>query len=526
MTPVMASALSGHLDARQAALYVARQCRAQLTSAQHPGPPTPRACDLAIVFFSSHHVSEARLIAETIRSELCPAPGMLVGISGESVLAGETELERQPGVALFAASLPGVRVNVFKTDDLPAVRARTPDMTTGKPNQALSPELDEIARIAGFGPDHRVTILLLDPFSVPTIPLFPALTSARDRAAARPSAVPGGSKIDRAPAGDLTAHPARIAHRPTPIIGGFASASTRPGGNVLFINDTLVRAGGVGVTLSGGRLRVDTLVSQGCRPVGPPLVITGGKQQLITSLGGRPALQVLSEILDSLDDATKEQVRKGLFVGRAISEYKDRFGRDDFIIRALIGIDQSMGDQNSSSGGHADSNRERTDEGESWRGDSDEQSKESRSGGRSGAGAIAVGDLMKVGQTIQFHVRDARMATEDLALLLDAQQLYERPAGVLVFTCNGRGTRMFAPPHFRANHDAWMISHAFSQMHDEPGPQTAKLGGKGAELAPTEHPVPLAGFFAGGEIGPIGDEGQLHCHGQTACVAVFRVANE
>ena len=52
-----------------------------------------------------------------------------------------------------------------------------------------------------------------------------------------------------------------------------------------------------------------------------------------------------------------------------------------------------------------------------------------------------------------------------------------------------------------------------------PGGEELSKPGKALEPLP-EAPVPLAGFFANGEIGPIGDEGFVH--GQTACLALFR----
>jgi small ligand-binding sensory domain FIST len=261
-----------------------------------------------------------------------------------------------------------------------------------------------------------------------------------------------------------------LLRRSSPIIGGLASGSNKPGGNVLLLNDRVLRTGGVGLSLSG-KIRVDSLVSQGCRPIGPTLLVTGCKGQMITHLGGRPALEALEEILDSLGPAMRERLRRGLFIGRAINEYKDRFGRDDFLIRHVIGVD-----------------------------------KEHK--------FIAVADLLRIGQTIQFHVRDAATASEDLALLLDMQKLYEPPAGVLLFTCNGRGTRLFERPH----HDAAAFARAFAP------PMTGEQQAKGgtAMSAPSGG-VPLAGFFCAGEIGPVGD--QVFVHGQTTCAALFRPMN-
>ena len=105
------------------------------------------------------------------------------------------------------------------------------------------------------------------------------------------------------------------------------------------------------------------------------------------------------------------------------------------------------------------------------------------------SGAIAIGDYVRPGQTVQFHVRDHASATADLEQLVDARGM-RQPGGALLFSCNGRGQNMFPAPH----HDADMIS--------------GKLNG-----------VPVAGFFAAGEIGPVA--GKNFLHGFTASVVLL-----
>jgi small ligand-binding sensory domain FIST len=106
-------------------------------------------------------------------------------------------------------------------------------------------------------------------------------------------------------------------------------------------------------------------------------------------------------------------------------------------------------------------------------------------------GSIAIGDLVSSGQVVQFHVQDAQTATEDLTLLLQGHLvLADKPRGALAFSCNGRGQRLFGRP----NHDVSIIQ--------------SLLG-----------PLPLAGFFAAGELGPVGRNNFIH--GQTVCIALF-----
>ncbi len=390
------------------------------------------------MFISPHHVHMVRAVTASVRASL--GPDILLGVSGEGVVGGESELENVPGISLLGLDLPGVSMRAFRTDQWPAIKDATDD----------EHQLRDIAASSGIGPDYRGTILLADPSSVPMNAILPALARARAMQCPVPAT---GTESPSLP----------------PIIGGLASAAKRPGGNTLILNDSISTTGGVGVSFSGD-IRIDALVSQGCKPIGPPLVITAGKGQMISGLGGRPAMQVLSEIIESLDEQTRERLRKGLFVGRAVTEYKDRFGRDDFLIRNVIGVEQS-------------------------------------------SGAIAVADLLRIGQTIQFHVRDETTASEDLSLLLDAQQLRDDPVAGLLFTCNGRGSRLFSKPH----QDTGMIARAFARPRGSDMFSPSDV----PEASPAvQHTMPLAGFFAGGEIGPIGSG--VFVQGQTACLALFR----
>jgi small ligand-binding sensory domain FIST len=236
-------------------------------------------------------------------------------------------------------------------------------------------------------------------------------------------------------------------HPGLPLVGGMLSGAAEPGRNVLALNGHTYDAGAVGVLIGGG-VRVRPIVSQGCRPIGRTFVITKAEENILIGLGGRPALERLQEIYGELDESDRQLVRKSLHVGRVASEYQDRFERGDFLVRNVIGADPETG-------------------------------------------VIAVGDTLRVGQTIQFHVRDAASANADLThLLATAAPAEPGPVGGLVFTCNGRGLRLFDTPH----HDAACLQRQFSGL-------------------------PTAGFFAQGEIGPIGRQNCLH--GFTASIALF-----
>jgi small ligand-binding sensory domain FIST len=239
------------------------------------------------------------------------------------------------------------------------------------------------------------------------------------------------------------------AHRGVPVVGGMASGTRGPGECRLLLGDRVVNQGAVGVLLRGD-VGLRCLVSQGCKPIGRHMVVTKAHDNVIAEVGGKSPLRQLQELWPTLsqDDQALMQ-RGGLHVGRVINEYQGEFRRGDFLIRNVLGLDQE-------------------------------------------SGSLAITDRVRVGQTVQFHVRDAATADEDLQSLLQQERSTheKRPAGALLFSCNGRGTRLFGQPH----HDA--------------GAVRSQLG-----------PLPLAGFFAQGELGPVG--GQNFIHGFTASLALF-----
>ncbi|MCW2718376.1 FIST N-terminal domain-containing protein [Pseudonocardia sp.] len=230
-----------------------------------------------------------------------------------------------------------------------------------------------------------------------------------------------------------------------PLVGGLAGAAGGPGANRLFLDGEVVERGGVGFVL-GGEVAARVVVSQGCRPIGPSMTVTRADRNVLHELAGSPAYTRLVEIVTALPPAEQELAARGLHLGIAMDEYAEDHGRGDFLIRGVVGADEETG-------------------------------------------AVAVGDMVEVGQTVRFQVRDAAGAGEDLTELLGGA---DRPArGALLFSCNGRGTTMFDS----ADHDVRTVQEA--------------LGAEG-----------VAGIFAAGEIGPVG--GKNHLHGFTASVLAFR----
>ena len=230
--------------------------------------------------------------------------------------------------------------------------------------------------------------------------------------------------------------------------GGLAGGGQDSGENRLLLNDQIFDEGVVGVQLTGP-IAVRTVTSQGCRPIGQRFVVTRAEQNLIFELGGVSALKRLQDVFESLGGPQRRDAHRALHLGIVIDEHGSHFERGDFLVRNLIGADQQ-------------------------------------------AGAVAIGDVVQEGQTVQFHLRDAKSASDDLHCLLAADRTTHRnpPLGALLFSCCGRGEGLFGRPH----HDSGVVQE--------------RLG-----------PIPMAGFFAQGEIGPVG--GRNFLHGYTASVVIF-----
>jgi small ligand-binding sensory domain FIST len=376
-----ASALSQHPIATQAVGEAAGEILERLDG---------EGCDLAVCFASTHHVGAFEDIGPALRNIL--EPRVLVGGTAVAVAGGAHEIEENPALTVFAARLEGatltpVTLRVQETPDGAAL--------TGWPSLDRPP-----ARL----------LLFADPFTFPVDAFLQRVN--RD--------LPG-----------------------LQIIGGLASAAGSPGGNRLVLDDGVADEGAVGVFVDGGSIEVRTLVSQGCRPIGRPYVVTRAEQNLIEELGGKPAIERLQELAGAASEEERELLRGGLHVGLVVDEHKAEFSRGDFLVRNLLGADEN-------------------------------------------SGALAVGEQVSVGQTVQFHVRDAAAADEDLREMLTGVDA----DAALLFTCNGRGRHLFTVP----DHDAGMVENL--------------LG-----------PIPLAGAFCAGEIGPVG--GRNFLHGFTASLALF-----
>lgn len=317
------------------------------------------------------------------------APRRFIGCTAGGVVGSGREIESDDATAVLAARLPGVRVDPL-------------------------PDLDDEA--VDLAPDDlQACLVLVDPYSTATEALL--------------------RRLDQLAPG-------------VPVIGGVASWASAPGRNRLAQDGNVVNTGLVGVTLRGN-VRVSTIVSQGCRPVGDWFTVTSSRSNLVQELDGKPPLEVLQEVFAEASPEDQKLMRSGILLGRGVARQPDDLGHGSFIIRVVLGADRE-------------------------------------------SGAISVADRVREGEFVQFHVRDAQSARDDLEMLLTPQVFEETAAGALLFTCNGRGERFFG----ERDADVAIIGNALGEQ------------------------VPVTGFFCGGEIGPIGSANFVH--GYTASLAVFR----
>ena len=376
--------------------------------------------DLGLVFISSAYASEYSRLMPLLREQL--SVPVLIGCGGSGIIGmnsdGETqEIEGEPALSLSLAHLPDVQVQAFHIpgDGLPDLDS--------PPNTWVD--------LIGVPPQEEPHfILLADPFA-----------AINDLLQGLDFAYPGSSKV-----------------------GGMTSAGAMGVQSALFCNYKLYREGTVGVALSGN-IVLETIVAQGCRPIGQTYQVTACERNIVLELAtqdnvektsseieSRRPLEVLRDLLQSLSEEDRQLAQHSLFVGVARDEFKQQLGHGDFLIRNLLGVDPRVG-------------------------------------------AIAIGDRVRPGQRIQFHLRDARTSEEDLELLLHRYQKDSsgttEAAGAVMFSCLGRGKGLYGKPDF----DSQLFGRYLSNIQ-------------------------LSGFFCNGEIGPVG--GSTFLHGYTSVFGICR----
>lgn len=359
-TSVLAGTSNGDVleDERMDLEEVIGDCSDELK--KNLGGKTP---DLAICFVSPHFLHDYDAIPQWVMSFLNPK--VFVGCSAGGLIAQGREVERDRGIAMAAAILPGVDMIPFHLES-----SRLPDADAAP---------DAWQQLIGVPSNREPSFILLpDPFTFKSDALVQGLDFAYPRSVK---------------------------------VGGLASGANKPGMNGLFLNDRTFRQGLVGIAISGNVV-VETLVAQGCRPIGRPMRVTSCQRNFLLELDGEPAIMVLRELLESLDEHDRELAHHSLFLGVVMDEFKEDFQAGDFLIRNILGIDPS-------------------------------------------SGALLIGEVLRNERTVQFHLRDAATSSDDLRMMLkrfnDIKANDQPPIeGALMFSCLGRGRYLYG----HANHDS------------------------------------------------------------------------
>ncbi len=356
--------------------------------------------NLALLFTTGHFADSCVQISEWVNSKF--SPNCFIGCTAGGIIGSDQEFEEQSALSLMVGFLPDCNLHPFHL---------TQQNVAGLSDPPIAKQ------ILGASPEENPSFLLLpDPFSFQTTALL--------------------EKLD-------------ATYPTSPKLGGLASAGFQPGANRLYYNEETFLDGMVGLSMTGS-MEILPIVSQGCRPIGHPMMITDIDKNVVKTLGNRPAFEVLQGVVSELSEEDQRLASTALLAGVVIDEYKSEFDRGDFLIRNLIGGDPENG-------------------------------------------YLVINDHVLPGQTIQFQVRDANTAEEELSLLLQGalgRLGSKRPLAAAVFNCNGRGLRLFA----NRNHDIELLQAAAEQ-------------------------IPSTGFFCAGEIGPVG--GRTFIHGFTSCIGLF-----
>ncbi|MGE0268783.1 MAG: FIST N-terminal domain-containing protein [Candidatus Omnitrophota bacterium] len=356
--------------------------------------------DMGVLFITPHQESHIQIIVQGIQEKVKIQNFLACTCAG--IIGSQAELENQTAASLFLAKLPKVKIKPFYIDQ------------EHIENLFLDEDFYELFEI--YPNENPVFMIFPDPFRV---------------------------DLNRFILGMNNAYGA------SPVVGGLASGSASANGNLLMLNGQSYNHGIIGMVMTGD-IKIDTIVSQGCKPIGESYIVTKAENNIIYEIAGEPFLDVLRKIFVKLSENERRLVQQALLIGIVMDEYKHGFNRGDFIVRSVIGVDQETG-------------------------------------------AVAIGDIINPGQTIQIHIRDAKTAEEDLNQLLAVYKEKNKastPQGAFVFSCNGRGLSLFGEP----DHDIKLIQKYIG-------------------------PIPAAGFFCAGEIGPVG--GRNFLHGFTDSIVVF-----
>lgn len=353
-----------------------------------------REPDLLTVFVSSHHAARFEELSRLLLREF--ESSFLFGCCADGVIGGGSEIEDRPGLALTGAVLPGVRMKGVHLDaaQVPPVYA---EQRTWEDTMHLTAS------------QQPAFLILGDPFSFETETFVKGLDRVYPNA---------------------------------PKIGGLAGGARQVGGSVLYLGNEVHRSGAVALALTGN-IQVDTIVAQGCRPVGDPMFVTLAHENLIRELDGQTPRDVLAGLFERLSSADRDLFSQSLFLGLAMRTDTDRYVPGDFLIRNILGMDPQ-------------------------------------------SGALWVNAHIPAKSVVQFHLRDASASAFDLERALTQYRtstLSGPPAGALLFSCAGRGYGLYG----QDDHD----SNAFRRLVAD-----VPIGGffGNGEIGPVQNATYLHGY--------------------------------
>ena len=220
----------------------------------------------------------------------------LVGCSAGGTVGSGRELEEGAGFAVTAAALPGVHTKSFHIESDRVPKAEAADLwqqSVGLPEDAEEPSF----------------IVLPDPFT------------GLGRHVVR--------GLDQNFEGST-------------VIGGLASGMQEAGEGALFADGDVHASGTVGLAL-WGNVRLEPVVAQGCRPIGTPMFVTRGHDNVIAEIDGQSPARVLQDLYEQLSDDDQSKLRHSLFVGMVMQDRQQVYGHGDFLIRNIVGLDGDTG---------------------------------------------------------------------------------------------------------------------------------------------------------------------------------------
>jgi small ligand-binding sensory domain FIST len=356
--------------------------------------------DLALLFVNARLARFLPAIVSRVNEAL--RPRALAGCTASIVFGSGAEQARGPAISLLALRLPGAKITTMRLGEW--LRDAEDDPERWRAALDLPAE------------DVNGLLLFADPFRTDAQSLLSGLHYAYPHAA---------------------------------IVGGVALGSVQHRQTWVVANEEIAGEGAVAVAL-GGAYTITPVLSQGCTPIGETWTITGTSKQWIDTIAGRASMDVLLDALRTIPVEQRERAGRNLFAGLAADEYRDEFGRGDFLIRGIAGVERE-------------------------------------------SGAIALNALPRIGQTIQFQIRDTQTAREDLQQALTRASTHLDAARMPVAT----------------------VLCASSERND------GAFGTDGDLAAISEHftDVPVAGLACSGEIAPVGRRPFLH--GFTAAMGLI-----